>query len=122
MRKKIELHLAAEREMLHKCFAFNHINYLRYWIFQHINFSEIKHCNQNVWNNLLRQGFGESLSGQPFSTMHRDLITKVIIDWKVKVRGAPMMGGYCTSDKTNDAFIKTKPCHGKGQFKVEGAD
>ena len=41
-RKKSELHLAAERELLHKCFAFNHINYSHYLTFQHVNFSKIK--------------------------------------------------------------------------------
>ena len=40
--KKSELHLAAERELLHKCFAFNHINYSHYLTFQHVNFSKIK--------------------------------------------------------------------------------
>ena len=36
--KKTELHLAAERELLPKRFAFNHINYSRYLIFQRVNF------------------------------------------------------------------------------------
>ena len=46
--KKTELHLAAERELLPKRFAFNHINYSRYLIFQRVNFSEIKHCHEHV--------------------------------------------------------------------------
>ena len=65
-RKKIELHLAAERELFPKCFAFNHINLSRHLTFQHVNFSKIKHCNENVWNDLLKEGFGGSLSGEPF--------------------------------------------------------
>ena len=55
--QKFELHLAAERELLPKCFAFNHINYSRYLTFQHVIFSEIKHCNGNVMNDYLRAGF-----------------------------------------------------------------
>ena len=55
--QKFELHLAAERELLPKCFAFNHINYSRYLTFQHVIFSEIKHCNGNVMNDYLREGF-----------------------------------------------------------------
>ena len=46
--KKTELLLAAERELLPKRFAFNHINYSRYLIFQRVNFSEIKHCHEHV--------------------------------------------------------------------------
>ena len=55
--QKFELHLAAERQLLPKCFAFNHINYSRYLTFQHVIFSEIKHCNGNVINDYLIEGF-----------------------------------------------------------------
>ena len=79
-KKKIELHLAAERELFPKCFAFNHINYSRYLTFQRVNFSKIKHCNENVWNDLLKEGFRGSLNGEPLSTIHGDLITEVTID------------------------------------------
>ena len=105
--KKIELHLPAEREMLPKCFAFSHINYSRYLTFQHVNFSKMKDCYENVWNDLLREGFGWSLSAEPFSTIHRDFITKVTINLEFKVRGVTMMGGCSTLDKTTDTFVKT---------------
>ena len=86
--------ISAERELLPKCFALNHINYSCYLTFQHVNFSEIKHCNESVWKDLLREGFGGSLSGEPLSTILRGLITEVTINREVKVRGGPMMGGY----------------------------
>ena len=35
--KSIETHLAAERALLPKCFAFRHINYAGYLTFQHVN-------------------------------------------------------------------------------------
>ena len=35
----IELHLAAKRAMLPKCFAFYHPNYFRYLTAQHVNLS-----------------------------------------------------------------------------------
>ena len=54
-RKKFGLHLAAEQELLPKCFAFNHVNYSRYLTFQLLNFSEIKHCYGNVLDDLLRE-------------------------------------------------------------------
>ena len=36
--KNIEAHLAAERVLLPKCFAFGHVNYARYLTFQYVNF------------------------------------------------------------------------------------
>ena len=35
--KNIEAHLAAERVLLPKCFAFGHVNYARYLTFQYVN-------------------------------------------------------------------------------------
>ena len=101
-----ELHLAAERELLPKCFAFTHINYSRSLPFQHVNFSEIKHCNENIQNDLLRKGFVRPLSGQFFSTIHGDLIAEVTVNREVKVRGDLMMDGYSTSDQTNMHLLK----------------
>ena len=117
-RKKNELHLSSERELLLKCFAFNHISYSFYLTFQHVNFSEIKQCNEKVWKDLLREGFGGSLSGKPFS-IHGDLITDVTIKREVKVLGGPMMGGYSTSDKKNDVFIKTSFVMAKVRSKLK---
>ena len=111
--------MAAERELLPNCFAFNHINYSRYLTFQRVNFLKIKHCNENVWNDLLKEGFGGSLNGEPLSTIHGDLITEVTINREVKVRGYPMMGGYSPSDKKNDAFIKTSHVMGKVRSKLK---
>ena len=117
--KKIELRLAAEQELLPKCFGFNNINYSHYLTFQYVNFSEINYCNENVWNDLLREGFERSLSGEPFSTIHGDLITEVTINREDKVRGGPMMGGYSTLDKTNNAFIKTSHAMAKVRSKLK---
>ena len=59
------------------------------------------------------------MSGEPFSTMQGDLITEVTINRKVKVRGGPMMGGYSTSDKKNDTFIKTTHAMAKVRSKLK---
>ena len=47
------------------------------------------------------------MSGEPFSTIHGDLITETTINREVKVSGGPMQGGYSTSEQTTDTFIKT---------------
>ncbi len=105
--KSIDLHLAAERALLPKCFAFDHVNYSRYLSAQHVNLQSIKINNPAAWEDLELNGFGGSLTGKPFSTIHGDLITEVTINREVKVRGGPMQGGFSTNERTTDAFIKT---------------
>ena len=105
--KSIETHLAAERTLLPKCFAFGHVNYARYLTFQHVNLQNVKMNHKDAWDDLVENGFRGSLSGEPFSTIHGDLITEITINREVKVRGGPMQGGYSTSKQTTDAFIKT---------------
>ena len=51
--------------------------------------------------------------------MQGDLITEVTINRKVKVRGAPMMDGYSTSDNKNDTFIKTTHAMAKVRSKLK---
>eukprot|EP00794_Sanderia_malayensis_P002977 gene2977-3431_t len=105
--KSIDLHLAAEGALLPKCFAFDHVNYSRYLSAQHVNLQSIKINNPAAWEDLELNGFGGSLKGKPFSTIHGDLITEVTINREVKVRGRPMQGGFSTNERTTDAFIKT---------------
>ena len=103
----IERHLAAERALIPKCFAFGHPNYSHYLTYQHDRLLDIKATESMVWDDLVKNGFGGSLSGEPFSTIHGDLITETTINREVKVRGGPMQGGFSTDVKTVDTFLKT---------------
>ena len=47
------------------------------------------------------------MSGEPFSTIHGDLITETTNNREVKVRSGPKQGGYSTNEQTTDTFIKT---------------
>ena len=105
--KSIDLHVIAQRALLPKCFAFDHVNYARCLTFQHVYLETIQDRQKDIWDDLLANGFGGSLSGQAFSTIHGDLITETTINKETKVRGGPMRGGFSTSEETNDAFIKT---------------
>ena len=58
------------------------------------------------------------MSGEQFSTIHGDLMTEVTINRDAKVRGGSMMGGYSTSDKTNDAFVKKSHVMAKSRSKL----
>ena len=103
----IARHLQAERNFLPQLFAFGHVNYARYLTYQHVCLQDLKSTNPKAWKELSDNGFGGSLSGEPFSTIHGDLIIETTINREVKVKGGPMPGGYSTSKSTTDAFIKT---------------
>ena len=105
--KHIERHLQAERVLLPQLFAFGHVNYARYLTYQHVTLSNLHQTNPAAWTELKGNGFGGSLTGGPFSTVHGDFITEVTVNREVKVRGGPMQGGFSTSLKAEDAFIKT---------------
>ena len=83
----IELHLAAERAILPKCFAFDHPNYFGYLTAQHVNLSALSTQKSETWEDLLANDFGGSLSGEPFSTIHGHLIKETTINREVEVRG-----------------------------------
>ena len=58
----LERHLQAEREMLKHCFAFDHINYVRYLSFQHVFLRDLLRRNRPAITDLKSRGFGGSLS------------------------------------------------------------
>lgn len=88
-------------------FAFGHQNYVRFLTYQHVTLKQCKSTNPNAWKEIQTNGFGGSLSGEPFSTVHGDYIRETTINLEVKVRGGPVHGGYSTSIQANDTFIKT---------------
>ena len=102
----IERHLAAERVFLPKFFAFLQ-NYARYLTFQHVKLQEIRSKQEGAWYDLLVNGFGGSVSGKPYLTIHVDLITETTINSEVKVRRGPMQGGFSTDEKAVDTCVKT---------------
>ena len=50
--KNIELHLAAERAFIPKCFAFDHVNYCRYLTVQHINWEYLQIHKTEIWYDI----------------------------------------------------------------------
>ena len=102
----IERHLQAERVLCRDLHALGHPNYSRYLTYQHVMLSTLHEKNPKAWEELLNNGFGGSLSGQPFSTEHGDLIIEMTINKEVKVRGGPMQGGYSTDLKSMNRFVK----------------
>ena len=116
----IECHLQAKRALLPKLFAFGHPNYARYLTYQHVTLEMLKSTNPSAWRELQTHGFGGSISGEPFSTVHGDYITETTINREVKVRGGPMQGGYSTSQKAIDfhkdkSYCRQSPYSSKGE-------
>ena len=97
-------HLEAERAFLPQLFAFGHPNYARY---QHVMLSTLQDSNPKIWQDLKTNGFGGSVTGEPFSTKHGDLIIETTVNRDVKVRGGPMQGGYGTDVDAMNTFVKT---------------
>ena len=106
-RKNNERHLAAARVLLPVCFAFVHQNYARYLTFKHVKMQDSRSKQKGAWNDLLVNGFGDSVSGKPYSTIHGDLITETTMNREMKVRGGPIQGGFSTHEKAVDTFVKT---------------
>ena len=114
----IDLHLAAERAMLPKCFAFDHPNYCRYLTAQHVNLSALSTQKSETWEDLLANGCCGSMCGEPFSTTHGDLISETTINREVKVRRGPMRGGYNIRGNYR-CFYQNQSYHGYYQIKTE---
>ena len=55
--------------------------------------------NSLEWQELTNHGFGASMSGEPFSSVHGDYITETTINREEKLSGGPMRGGYSTNSK-----------------------
>ena len=73
--KNFERHLQAEREMIKFCFTFDHINYSRYLTCQYVYLRILQRERSKAVADLNERGFGVSLSGLPFTSLHCDLIT-----------------------------------------------
>ena len=63
--------------------------------------------NRGSWEKLVKEGFGGSLSVQPFSTEHGDLIIETTINTEMKLLGGPMQGGYNTILPAFNKFQKS---------------
>ena len=103
----IEHHMQAERALPPQLFAFKHLNYARYLTYQYVTLSCLHDTNPTAWQELKNYGFGGSLSGDPFPTVHGAYITETTVNREVKTKAGPMPGGYSTSLQVTDTYIKT---------------
>ena len=97
--------MQAHSDLLPLLFAFNHQNYARYLTQHHVELTNLSIAKPQAFSDLETIGLGASLSGNTFSTIPGDLVTKVAINRQVKVRGGPMGGRYSTSINAENDFI-----------------
>ena len=108
----LERHLAAERNMLSLTFAFDHQNYARYGSFQHVYLDNLINTNRNAYEDLVKKGFGASITGQKFSTIHGDLITE-LFNKQTKGTAGPFRAGFSTDIEAVNRWVSTIHIHCK---------
>ena len=108
----LERHLQAERDRIKQVFAFGHHNYARYLSYQHVSVRSMEQQNHPAIQNLKENGFGGSISGEPFSSIHGDLITELFNKETKRTRG-PMRAGFSTNHKAVNEWITTIHIHGR---------
>ena len=107
-----ERHLQAELEVVKYCFAFNHINYARYVSYQQVYLGELQRINSNAMMDLTQHGFGGSLSGDSFSCLHGDLITKIFTGQSKRLAG-PQYAGFSVVIAKVNTWVATSHIHAK---------
>ena len=105
-----QLHMEAERDMLRYWFNFDHINYARNISFQHVYLSDLEAKGDPAIDNFIKQGIGGSLSGDNFSSIHRDVITEVF-NGETKRQAGRRRTGFSTNVDAVNTWIKTTHIH-----------
>ena len=114
----LEMHLAAERELLSLVHAFDQFNYARYNSYQHVFFRNKQCLNSMVYQDLSTNGYSTSLSGASFSSIHGDLLTELVnketgYSWPLSIRL------HSTDAKTVITWIRTSHIHCKMRSEME---
>ena len=110
--KNFERHLQAEREMIKYCFAFDHVNYARYISYQQVYLRSLEKNNSPAIKDLKERGFGGSISGEPFSTIHGDLITE-LFNGQTKRQAGPHSLGFSTNIESVNNWVNTAHINAK---------
>ena len=101
-KKNFEWYLQAEGEMTNYCFTFDHINYSRNLIYQHVYLRTLQNEQSKAVADLDEQGFGGPLSSLPFTSLDGHLITE-IFNGQTKRQAGPHAAGFSTDiNKVND--------------------
>ena len=106
----IERHLQSEREMLKQIFAFNHQNYARYCSYQHVYLRSLQQEGHPAFEELQSKGFGASIGGEKFSSIHGDLVTE-LFNKETKGTAGPFRSGFSTNTEAVNTWVRTIHLH-----------
>ena len=96
--------------MLKQVLAFNHQNYARFCSYQHVYFRFLGKDKHPAFRDLKERGFGGSTGGEPFSSIHGDLITE-LFNKETKGAGGPFRAGFNTNIEAVDTWVKAIHIH-----------
>ena len=106
----IERHMEAERVMTNQAFALDHPNYARYGAYQQTYLQHLRNIQHPAYESLKNNGFGASISGDKFSSIHGDLITE-IFNKETKGNSGPFRKGFSTDIDTVSTWVNTIHIH-----------
>ena len=109
---KFERHLQVDRKMVKDCLACDHIYYARYLPYQQDYLRQLQRINSNAMMNLTQRDFGGSLSGDSFSFLYGDLITK-IFNWQTERQAGPHCAGFSADIAKVNTWVGTSHVHAK---------
>ena len=91
----LEEHLQAERKLvdLALAFDFDDQNYGRYNCYQNVFLRNLQQTSHPAFEELELKGLGGSLTGEPFSSIHGDLMTE-LFNRETKGTAGPFRSGF----------------------------
>ena len=113
--KNFEWYLQAEGEMTKYCFTFDHINYSRYLIYQHVYLRTLQNEQSKAVADLDEQGFGGPHSSLPFKSLDGHLITE-IFNGQTKRQAGPHAAGFSTDINKVKDWVRTAHIHAKLRY------
>ena len=108
----LERHLQSERDMLKLTFAFDHQHYASYCIYQHVYLRNLEQQDHPAFMEMKERGFGGSISGGAFSTIHGDLITE-LFNKQTKGTAGPFRCGFSKNMEAVNTWVRTIHIHCK---------
>ena len=106
----IQRHLQVENILICESFALNHQNYACYGSFQLVNLYSLTNEKKEQFNELKEKGFGASLTGDVFSTIHGDLVTK-LFNKETKGTSGPFRCSFSTNTDSVNTWVDTIHIH-----------
>ena len=106
----LEEHLQAERKLVDLALAFDHQNYGRYNCYQNVFLRNLQQTSHPTFEELELKGLGGSLTGEPFSSIHGDLMTE-LFNRETKGTAGPFRSGFSTDSEKVNTWVNTIHIH-----------